>query len=137
MTQAGQRFWREREARVLLPLNACPCCNRPLPARGAIDEIAIDAACSAYGISPAALTGPSKTRRISAARSLVVWALRTLGDQLSYGGIGALLGGRHHSTIVSLHQNAIAMRLRDSAFDASCRALAAKLQQKENDNGSI
>ena len=135
MTLAGQRFWAEREARIGLPIEVCPCCERPLPAKGAIDEIAIDKACSVYGITLAALTGPSKVRQFTAARALVVWALRSIGDRLSYQDIGTLLGGRHQSSVVNLHQKAISMRLRDHTFAAACDEIAAKLQDKEQAHG--
>ncbi len=136
MTLAGQKFWREREARILLPLNVCPCCERPLPVAGAVDEVAIDVACATYGVTRDALMGHSKTRRISNARALVVWALRSLGDQISYDSIGMVLAGRHHSSMVNLHQKAIAMRLSDSTFAAACHAIAAQLQKGVHDHGS-
>lgn len=64
-----------------------------------------------------------------AARALVVWLLRSVGPPASYPEIGRALGGRHHTTIIHLHQRAIALRLRDRLFGDACRAVIARIRK--------
>ena len=133
MTSAGQKFWHEAEKRRPLNLPECPCCGRPFPIGDGVLDHALVVAEATYGVSRAAVLGPSSTKPISSGRALTVWALRTLGRGLSYPVIGQKLGGRHHSTIVSLHQKAISARLRDPQFAQACdRIVFAVTAAKEN-----
>lgn len=130
MTAAGQDLWSQRDAAFTLKLDCCPLCRRPLPLHGSVFDQAIAVAEDVYRVSRAAIAGPSSTKCVSTARALVVWALRSLGRDLSYHAIGRLVGGRHHSTVVSLHQKAIALRLSDAAFADACREVAIRLQTR-------
>ncbi|MDE2595978.1 MAG: hypothetical protein KGL44_03775 [Sphingomonadales bacterium] len=128
----AQAFWREAEqARAPLEVKVCPCCHRPLPRSQEVDGIAFGVAARHFDVTEAGLRGPGRTERITRARALVVWALRSLGNQLSYPAIGRLLGERHHSTIINLHQKAISLRLRDPVFAAQCREVVDLLTAQE------
>lgn len=127
MTLAGQAFWRDQEKTMPLLLPECPCCGRPYPIGAAVFEHAAAVAEATYGVSPQALLSPSRSRPVSNARTLVVWALRSLGQGLSYDAIGRRLGGRHQSSIVNLHQKAISMRLRDPQFAQACERIVFAL----------
>ncbi len=60
----------------------------------------IDAAAAEFGVSVEALTGPETLHPISRRRALTSRAIRTLCPHVSYPAIGAMLGGRHHTTIL-------------------------------------
>lgn len=124
MTFAGQAFWHEAERRLGSVIPCCPTCGRPSQLSRSVLPIALEVAERAFGVSEAAVTGVSQMRRATDARSLVVWALHSIGTGLSYSAIGRVLGGRHHSTIINLHQKAISLRLRDPAFAAACKDIA-------------
>lgn len=124
MTFAGQAFWREAERGLVSVVPCCPACGRPSQLRRDVMPIALEVAERAFGASEAGVTGVSQMRRATAARSLLVWALHSLGTGQSYSQIGRLLGGRHHSTIINLHQKAINLRLRDPAFAQACKDIA-------------
>ena len=52
-----------------------------------------------FGITVAELTGPRRTRRISAPRQMAMYLMREL-SQLSFPQIGEFLGGRDHTTVM-------------------------------------
>ncbi len=69
------------------------------------------------------ISGRREARFIKA-RAFVVWALRTLGEPLSYPELARLLGKSCHSVSINLHQRAIVFRLFDPHFAAACTRLA-------------
>lgn len=132
MTLSGQAFWRDQDRTMPIALPECPCCGRPYPVGRGVHEHALAAAEAVFGVSRAAIEGKSQTRQVARARALVVWALRSVGGELSYQSIGQLIGGRHHSTVVDAHQRAIAARLRDRTFARACdRIVFAVAAEKE------
>ena len=123
------RQWSEHDARLELP--ECPCCGRPLPIGGDVMEHALTLAEATWGVSRAAILSSSRTTRISTARALAVWAMRSLGEGLSYEAIARKLGRLHHSSVMALHQKAIAARLTDRQFAQACgRVIAASTAAK-------
>lgn len=54
--------------------------------------------CHKHGVTQEMLIGKRRTKPIVLARHEAMWGLRKLG--LSYPRIGALLGGRDHSTVI-------------------------------------
>lgn len=68
----------------------------------------------ATGISYQVLAGRARQRRISDARKVAVLALRCHGFSLQ--DIGAVLGGRHHTTILSAIRSARWLARRFSGF---------------------
>lgn len=122
----GQAFWRRAEQAAPLALPDCPCCGRPMPIGRGVLEHALTVAEATWGVGPAAIMGPSRTTPISKARALAVWAMRSLGEGLSYEAIARKLGRMHHSSVMALHQKAIAARLADPQFAQACgRVIAA------------
>lgn len=77
------------------------------------------------------IIGNRRLPEIVAARALCVWTMRGLCDRPSYPRIGRSLGGRHHSTVLSLHERAIYMRLKDPAFAQACIDITMKFQSEE------
>ena len=116
----GQAFWRRAEQAAPLALPDCPCCGRPMPIGRGVLEHALTVAEATWGVSRAAVMGPSRTRPICSARALAVWAMRSLGAGLSYEAIARKLGRLHRSSVVALHQKAIAARLTDRQFAQAC-----------------
>lgn len=132
----GQAFWRAAETTLPPVTPCCPMCGRPKVVTGSVADIAFAVAEQEYGVDAAMLKAPGRTPRVSEARALMVWAMRSIGEGMSYGAIARLLGNRHRTTIMHLHQNAIALRLRDRGFAAACRAIAQDFAgQKDHDNG--
>lgn len=122
----GQAFWRRAEQAAPLALPDCPCCGRPMPIGRGVLEHALTVAEATWGVSRAAIMGPSRTIPICMARALAVWAMRSLGEGLSYEAIARQLGRLHRSSVMALHQKAIAARLTDQQFAQACgRVIAA------------
>jgi chromosomal replication initiation ATPase DnaA len=59
----------------------------------------IDLTAKGYGVSVEAITGRARTRYVCKARREAIRSLRAIG--LSFDEIGALLGNRDHSTLIS------------------------------------
>lgn len=110
-------------AALLEAFPVCPCCHRPLATRSGIAAMAIAAAEAVYGVTPPELRGVGRQQHTVKGRALVAWALRSLGETVSYPVIGRMLGGRDHTTIMNLHRKAIALRLIDQEFALACRAM--------------
>ncbi len=86
--------------------------------------IIIDRIADAYGVTPADLTGPSRSSSIVRARSVAMYAARELTDA-SYPEIGRAFGDRDHSTvvrIVTLVATEKRMRVDAAEAIAICRA---------------
>ena len=66
------------------------------------------------------LFNPRGESRGYVGRALAVWAMRSLGAGLSYEAIARQLGRLHQSSVVALHQKAIAARLTDRQFAQAC-----------------
>lgn len=66
--------------------------------------LVLRAAARAYGTTWRAMTGPSRTKVLVAARAQVAQELREKGWTLAQ--IGELLGSRHHTTIMNLLETA-------------------------------
>ncbi len=124
----SQAFWRGKESELAPVAQICPCCARPMPLRGSVLDQAYEVAEAVFGTSRAAIMSSSRTARISDARALVVWAVRTIDGRLSYDAIGRIMGGRHHSSIINLHQKAISLRVRNVQFANACAEVAARAQ---------
>lgn len=75
-----------------------------------------------FGVRPHDVTGPSRYGLYLKARYAVCLALRRRG--WSYGQIGALLGGRDHTTIMNACENAERMVTADPAYAAKVTTLA-------------
>ena len=58
----------------------------------------IDRICSEFGVTRDQLVGPGRSQTVSAPRKLLMAALRQQGWHLRE--IAALLGNRHHSTVI-------------------------------------
>ena len=91
-----------------------------------------------HGLTAAALTGRSRVRAVVAVRALAAWVLyqRTLQLRAATGsgwaglsttGIGALLGGRDHSTVLNLLARAEAYRQADPEYRALADLLAKRV----------
>ena len=103
--------------------SVCPCCHRPLPNRTGVAALAIAAADAVYGIDLPNLRARRGDAVAVTARALVAWALRTIGEPLSYAVIGRILGNRDHTTVIYLHRKAIGLRVTDPEFALACRAM--------------
>lgn len=77
------------------------------------------------GLSPNAIMGPRRTAVLFRARAAVCWLARALTSQ-SYPGIGLVLGGRHHTSVMAALSRAEELRERDPAF----RMLTDKLHRR-------
>ena len=90
-----------------------------------------------YRIEWMDLVSGRREARFIKARALVVWALRTLGEPMSYPELARLLGRSCHSTAVNLHQRAIVLRLFEPKFARACRQIARDIlvTQKEAYDG--
>lgn len=62
-------------------------------------EVIIRGVAGAYGTTPRALRGPDKSQVIARVRFVAAYLLRRL-TPLSYPKIGAVLGGRHHTSVI-------------------------------------
>lgn len=60
----------------------------------------VEAAAVALSVPRAALCGPCRVRRLVQARQAVAYALGLRYSHLSDAAVGALLGGRHHTTVL-------------------------------------
>lgn len=121
----GQAFWRAADETLPPVAQCCPMCGQRRVMTSDALTIAFEVAEQVYGYSPDELKGRAlgRTPRITEARSLIVWAARSLGKGMSYTEIGRLMDGRDHGSIINLHQKAISRRLCDSEFAGHCRAV--------------
>ena len=77
----------------------------------------VDAVALAFDVSHAALVGPARERPYAHARHAAAYALtRAYGRRLSQTEIGALLGGRHHTTVLNSVRAAAELRRSDPGF---------------------
>lgn len=87
------------------------------PSNGAADRPATEricrAVCAEFGLTMEELTGRRRTAEVATARQVAMLLVREETD-LTLGGIGALMGGRDHSTVVYA-LGAIERRLRHDA----------------------
>ena len=67
-------------------------------------------------MTPDELRGPSRARRIAHARFAVAWALRQHDPDCSFATIGALLGGRDHTTILYAIERAEQLACADADY---------------------
>lgn len=111
-----------------------PPAASPLPspawraARGAEPSLAriIRAAARLHDVEPAVVTGPSRGRTVSAARSLAMYLARRLTGR-SLQAIGAACGGRDHSTVLHGVRVCAARIAGDPVFSAEVGRVAATL----------
>ncbi|MDZ4308401.1 helix-turn-helix domain-containing protein [Allopontixanthobacter sp.] len=89
-------------------------------------DLAMNWAVWEFAVSRADLVSKRRQALVVLARSFVVWAMRNLGEPRSYADIGAILGGRDSSSIIHLHQKALAQRLMDSEFAAICTRMRSR-----------
>ena len=82
-----------------------------------------------YDIDENALLSKRRQRALVEARAVFVWAVRHARPETSYPMLGRMLGGRDHSTIISLHRKAVALRLTSPAFETACLDLLALLRR--------
>lgn len=134
MTAGGQAIWHRIDAALPVATPVCPCCQRPVPVEGEVFDLAVDVALQVFDVTRPMIMGRSRTRPVARARALIVWALRRLRPDMSYKAIGLKLGGLHHSSVVHLHQVAIAERLRNGQFADACRKLATLANQMEGNH---
>lgn len=107
-------------------LPACGGCRAPLRQPCFPADVAFALVRAEFGIARDDLISAQRTDRLVTARAYFVWVLATLGKRRSYPGIGRLLGGRDHSTIINLHRKAIGLRLRNAAFAAACLRIGTR-----------
>jgi Bacterial dnaA protein helix-turn-helix len=107
-------------------LPACGACATPLRQAVFPADIAFALVRAEFGIARDDLVSAQRTDRLVTARAYFVWVLATLGRRRSYPQIGALLGGRNHSTIINLHRKAIGLRLNNAAFAAACLRIGTR-----------
>jgi hypothetical protein len=82
-----------------------------------------DAVARAFGLEPYHIVGVRRRRHIARARFGAAWVLMHRFPVLSYHGIGKLLGGRDHSTVINEIERADDLRERDGEFRAITDAL--------------
>lgn len=104
----------------------CGACLNPLRPQPFPVDLAYMLVRQEFGISRDDLVSKRRYDQLVRARAFFVWLLRTLGQQYSYPQIGAMLGGRDHSTIINLHRKAIVLRLQVPAFNAACRRIGLR-----------
>lgn len=75
----------------------------PAPAASPSPEAILAAVCRHFGLPAEQLAGSSRARDISYARHVAMYLLRQHGDQ-SLAEIGARLGGRDHTTVLSAYR---------------------------------
>ena len=80
------------------------------------------------GLPVVAITGISREARLVRARAAIAW-LASVGLGRSLPRIGALLGNRHHTTILSLLRKAEGLRGRDPAFALLTTRLLDRIEQ--------
>lgn len=122
MTAGNQAFWLEKDNALPIAVPICPCCQRPLRIDAEVFDLAIDLAEQIWHVTRPMILGAGRARPVVKARALIIWGLRRLRPDLSYTAIGRMMG-RHHSTIVDLHQVAISRRLNDPVFAQACHSL--------------
>ncbi|MEA3264156.1 MAG: helix-turn-helix domain-containing protein [Pseudomonadota bacterium] len=136
MSAGNQAFWLEQDKAMPIALPVCPCCQRPMPVDAEVFDQAIDLVEAVFGVTRAMVMGGGRARTVTKARALIVWGLRRLRPDLSYAAIGRLME-RHHSTIVELHQIAIARRLACKEFDRACHRLVFMVTGKREQIDAI
>ena len=121
-------FWQGAEAGPgALFLPKCPACGQRRFVRHGLLAEAMAFAEEAFGITRAELMEGRRLASHVEARAFVVWALRTLGKRHSYKAIARMLGGYDHTTMIYLHQKAIAQRLRGGDFARACAAFIIRI----------
>jgi chromosomal replication initiator protein len=86
----------------------------------------IAAVASRFHLTPRELCGKSRSRRVTVPRHLAMQLLREQGDR-SLAEVGALLGGRDHSTVRHGCERARAMLSRDGSYRAQAEWLREHL----------
>jgi chromosomal replication initiation ATPase DnaA len=82
----------------------------------------------AYGVSFPELEGTSRIDAVVRARHIAMYLTRELA-MLSYSEIGALFGGRDHSTALYAWKTVARFRAADTRVDAEIAALAAQIRR--------
>lgn len=129
---------RERHiGAALRKFTLCDTCGEEPHLIGPSPEVIMAAACRAFDVGQMALTSHHRNAALIEARAFVVWCLRSLGRPMSYPKIGAVLGGRDHTTIMNLHTKAILLRMQDADFAAACRGIAERFYaMREHSNAA-
>ncbi len=83
-------------------------------------------AANVFGVTIADLIGPRRTPDLVQARFAAAYALRRHCQDMPLCAIGAVLGGRDHSTIINALRRAEALAQRDTDYDANLRALVGE-----------
>ena len=104
----------------------CQVCSEPAHLDGIGTDLAKQVAIREFGVTWADLVSRRRADDLVRGRAFVTWALRALGEPMSYPVIGMALGGRDHTTVINLHQKAIWLRLVDPAFADACNRLAGR-----------
>lgn len=82
-----------------------------------------------FSVRRADLVSKRRQTMVVIARSFVVWAMRNLGEPRDYEDIGKILGGRDRSSMINLHQKALAQRLLDREFAAICTRMRSRYER--------
>ncbi len=117
---------RMGKANALRRLQLCDTCGEEPHLIGPSPDIIMAAACRAFDVGQMALISHHRNGPLVEARAFVVWCLRSLGKPVSYPKIGRMLGGRDHTTIMSLHTKAILLRMQNAEFATACRDIAER-----------
>lgn len=122
MEAACQR-WVEKQRRKGAPLTSAELRELVLGAAKKVnhDEI-LEKVAKTFGATLKQLRGKSREKKLALARCAAVWLLRKIGG-LSLAAIGALLGGRDHSTIRNSYARAQLLKRRDPPFSTALKSL--------------
>ena len=98
-----------------------------LEARGLAAQTIAAAIAARFGLTMADMVSPSRNAKLARVRHLAIYTVKSLRPELSYSRIGAVFGGRDHSTIMHALNRAPTL-LQDplcrSAYDFVVGALA-------------
>lgn len=84
-------------------------------------------AAAEFGVKVEDLTGPSRTHVLNRRRGLACRAIRRLCPHASYPAIGAMMGARHHTTLIKNDQKLDRALAREPALIAAYDRLVERL----------
>jgi len=122
------------EAQVIEPHASLGALSAP---RSVSFAMALAAAIDEFEVDRDELVSSRKFAALVDARTLIVWAMRTIGEPRGYGYIGRLIK-RTIPDVIHLHQRAIRRRIEDPFFSAACLRLAERhFTSQETSHGCL